>query len=76
MDNVELEFDKEALECIAYLAIKRGTGARGLRAILEDAMVDIMFKLPEYRGYKIVITKDVIEKKAKPILIKKDKNAK
>ena len=76
LDNVELEFEKEALESIADLAIKRGTGARGLRAILEDAMVDIMFNMPEYRGYKIVITKDVIEKKAEPILIKKDKNAK
>ena len=76
LDDVELEFEKEALEAIANLAIKRGTGARGLRAILEDAMVDIMFNLPEYRGYKVVITKDVIEKKAEPILIKKDKNAK
>ncbi len=76
LDNVELEFEKEALEEIADMAIKRGTGARGLRAILEDAMVDIMFELPEYKGYKIIITKDVIEKKQKPILIKKDKNAK
>jgi ATP-dependent Clp protease ATP-binding subunit ClpX len=70
MDGAELEFEKEALEAIAELAIKRGTGARGLRAILEEAMVDIMFNLPEYKGYKIVITKDVIEKKANPILIK------
>jgi len=70
MDGVELEFEKEALEAIAEKAIKRGTGARGLRAILEEAMVDIMFELPEYKGYKVIITKDVIEKKAKPILIK------
>ena len=76
LDDVQLEFENDALESIADLAIKRGTGARGLRAILEDAMVDIMFNMPEYRGYKIVITKDVIEKKAEPILIKKDKNAK
>ena len=76
LDDVELEFEKEALEAIAELAIKRGTGARGLRAILEEAMVDIMFNLPEYRGYKIVITKEVIEKKAEPILIKKDKDVK
>jgi len=76
MDGVELEFEKEALEAIADLAIKRGTGARGLRAILEDAMVDIMFNLPEYKGYKVVITKDVIEKKAEPLLIKKEENAK
>ena len=71
LDDVELEFEKEALEAIADKAIERKTGARGLRAILEEAMVDIMFNLPEYRGYKIIITKDVIEKKAEPILIKK-----
>lgn len=65
LDGVELEFEKEALEAIAEKAIKRGTGARGLRAILEEAMVDIMFNLPEYRGYKVVITKDVIEKKSR-----------
>ncbi|NPA11021.1 MAG: ATP-dependent Clp protease ATP-binding subunit ClpX [Epsilonproteobacteria bacterium] len=70
MDGAELEFEKEALEAIADLAIKRGTGARGLRAILEEAMVDIMFNLPEYKGYKVIITKDVIEKKAEPILVK------
>jgi ATP-dependent Clp protease ATP-binding subunit ClpX len=76
MDGVELEFEREALEAIAEKAIKRGTGARGLRAILEEAMVDIMFNLPEYKGYKVVITKDVIEKKAEPILIKKEDNVK
>jgi len=76
LDEAELEFEKEALEAIADMAIKRGTGARGLRAIIEEAMVDIMFNLPEYKGYKIVITKDVIEKKTEPILIKRDNNAK
>jgi len=75
LDGVELEFERDALEAIADKAIKRGTGARGLRAILEEAMVDIMFNLPEYRGYKVVITKDVIENKAEPILIKKEENA-
>jgi ATP-dependent Clp protease ATP-binding subunit ClpX len=74
LDDVELEFEKEALEAVADKAIKRGTGARGLRAILEEAMVDIMFNLPEYRGYKVVITKDVIENKSEPILIKKEEN--
>jgi len=76
LDDVKLEFERDALEAIADKAIKRGTGARGLRAILEEAMVDIMFNLPEYRGYKIIITKDVIENKAEPILIKKEENAK
>ncbi len=76
LDGATLEFEKEALEAVGDMAIKRKTGARGLRAILEEAMVDIMFNLPEYRGYKIIITKDVIEKRVDPILIKKEKNAK
>ena len=76
LDDVELAFEEEALEAVADMAIKRGTGARGLRAILEETMVDIMFNLPEFRGYKIVITKDVIKNKSEPILIKKEKNAK
>ena len=74
LDDVKLEFEREALEAIADKAIKRVTGARGLRAILEEAMVDIMFNLPEYRGYKIIITKDVIENKNEPILVKKEEN--
>ena len=75
MDGVELTFEKEALEAIADLAIKRRTGARGLRSIMEEIMVDIMFNLPEYKGYEVVITKDVVEKKAEPILIKKEKQS-
>ncbi|NPA04394.1 MAG: ATP-dependent Clp protease ATP-binding subunit ClpX [Epsilonproteobacteria bacterium] len=73
LDEVELTFEKEALEAIADLAIKRKTGARGLRSIMEEIMVDIMFNLPEYKGYEVVITKDVVEKKAAPILVKKQK---
>jgi len=73
IDDVELTFEKEALEAIADLAIKRKTGARGLRAIMEEIMVDIMYELPEYKGYEIVITKDVITKKEKPIFIKKSR---
>ena len=70
IDGAVLEFEREALEAIADMAIKRKTGARGLRAIIEEAMVDIMFNLPDYKGYKVIITKDVIEKKAEPILVK------
>jgi ATP-dependent Clp protease ATP-binding subunit ClpX len=70
IDNVKLTFEDEALEAVADLAIKRKTGARGLRAILEETMVDIMFNLPDYKGYEIIITKDVILNKAEPILIK------
>jgi ATP-dependent Clp protease ATP-binding subunit ClpX len=73
IDGVELEFTKEALEEIAELAIKRKTGARGLRAILEEIMVDIMFELPEYRGKKVIITKETIHTK-EPLI--KDSDAK
>ncbi len=75
LDGVELTFEREALEAIADLAIKRKTGARGLRSIMEEIMVDIMFDLPEYQGYEVIITKDVIEKKAAPLLIKKEKKS-
>ncbi|WP_418184811.1 ATP-dependent Clp protease ATP-binding subunit ClpX [Aliarcobacter vitoriensis] len=70
MDNVTLEFEKDALLELAELAIKRKTGARGLRSILEDIMLDIMFDLPKYKNKKIVITKNVIQKKEEPIVSK------
>ncbi|MEW9094988.1 MAG: ATP-dependent Clp protease ATP-binding subunit ClpX [Clostridiaceae bacterium] len=64
IDNVELEFKDEALEAIAEEAIKRSTGARGLRAIIEDIMKDIMFKIPSEESIiKVVINKDAIENK-------------
>lgn len=70
MDNVTLEFEKDALLELANLAIIRKTGARGLRSILEDIMLDIMFDLPKYKNKKIVITKDVVLKKEEPKVIK------
>ena len=75
IDDVALTFEKEALEAIAELAIKRKTGARGLRSILEEVMVDIMYELPEYSGYEIIITKEVITKGAKPLHIKLTKKS-
>jgi len=66
MDDVDLEFDKEALKEIAAKAIERKTGARGLRAILEDVMLDIMFNLPDYSSKTVTITKDVITKTNEP----------
>jgi ATP-dependent Clp protease ATP-binding subunit ClpX len=70
IDDVILTFDDDALKQIASLAIERRTGARGLRTILEDIMMDIMFNLPDYRGYEVVITKDVVLKEGKPLYIK------
>ncbi|MCW8838248.1 MAG: ATP-dependent Clp protease ATP-binding subunit ClpX [Thiovulaceae bacterium] len=75
IDNVELNFEEEALKAIAAKSIKRKTGARGLRAILEENMIDIMYELPEYSGYEVLITKDVIENEAEPVYIKKQKTA-
>lgn len=71
IDDVELNFEEDALLAIAKKAIKRKTGARGLRAILEEAMIEIMYELPEYGGYEILITKDVIDNGEKPMYIKK-----
>ena len=71
IDEVELNFEEEALLAIAKKSIKRKTGARGLRAILEENMIDIMYELPEYPGYEVLITKEVIDDGAEPLYIKK-----
>lgn len=71
MDHVELTFQDEALEAIAALAIKRKTGARGLRAIIEEHILDLMYDLPELGGYEVVITKESILENQKPMLINK-----
>jgi len=70
IDDVELEFEDEALLSIAELALKRKTGARGLRTIMEEIMLDVMYELPELSGYKVIITKEVVTKSAKPIYSK------
>ncbi len=62
MDEVELCFEEDALKEVAKKAIERKTGARGLRSILEDIMLDIMYDLPLYKDKKITITKDVVLK--------------
>ncbi|SFH93659.1 ATP-dependent Clp protease ATP-binding subunit ClpX [Pisciglobus halotolerans] len=68
LDNVELEFEDEALREIAKQAIARNTGARGLRSIIEDIMMEIMFDLPSRPEItKCVITKSVVEHKGTPL---------
>ncbi|WP_323587125.1 ATP-dependent Clp protease ATP-binding subunit ClpX [Aliarcobacter butzleri] len=69
LDNVVLEFEKDALKELAKLAIVRKTGARGLRSILEDIMLDIMFDLPKYKNKTVVITKEVVEKTQEPKIV-------
>ncbi|SGZ96078.1 ATP-dependent Clp protease ATP-binding subunit ClpX [Bathymodiolus thermophilus thioautotrophic gill symbiont] len=72
MENVKLTFKKSALLAIAKLAIKRKTGARGLRSILEDMLLDTMFELPSLSDVKeIIIDKTVVEKKKSPLMMYK-----
>ncbi|ANF98078.1 ATP-dependent protease ATP-binding subunit ClpX [Paenibacillus bovis] len=69
MDNVELVFEPEALQAIAREAIKRNTGARGLRAIIEGIMLDVMYEVPSRDDVtKCVITEQVVESKVVPEL--------
>jgi len=75
IDNVKLTFEKEALSLIAQKALDRKTGARGLRSIMEEILLDIMYELPELEGYEVVITEDVIESNSKPLYIKDKKSA-
>lgn len=70
LDNVMLEFDRDALASIAKLAIERETGARGLRAIVESFMTSIMYEIPSDNTIeKCVITKDTVEGKHPPTII-------
>ncbi len=69
MDEVDLVFDSEALEAIADRALEKKTGARALRAILEEIMLDIMYEIPKDDNIgRVIITKDYIEGKGAPII--------
>lgn len=77
LDGVALEFKDEALHAVAKEAVRRKTGARGLRAILEDIMLNVMYDIPSRKEItKCVITKDVIDKKEEPILVTEDRKKK
>lgn len=68
MDNVKLDIHKGALERVVELAVERKTGARGLRAIMENSMMEAMYEVPSNKGItKCTITRDVIDGKGKPI---------
>lgn len=70
LENVKLKFTEDALRAVAKEALRRKSGARGLRAILEDAMVDIMYEIPSRDDVKeVIINEDVINKKEEPILL-------
>lgn len=73
-DNVELEFEDEALMAIARKAIERKTGARGLRSIIEEVMMDIMFEVPSHEEItKVIINEAVVDGKAEPQMIRETK---
>ena len=70
LENVKLKFTDGALRAVSRLAVNRKAGARGLRAILENTMLDIMYDIPSRRDVKeVVINEDVVKKGEKPILL-------
>ncbi len=76
LDGVELVFEDEAVEAVAKMASERKTGARGLRAIIESAMIDVMYDVPSNKEIKqVIVTKDVIEKAEKPEIVEIKKSA-
>jgi ATP-dependent Clp protease ATP-binding subunit ClpX len=77
LDGVNLEFQQEALKAVAQEALKRKTGARGLRAILEEIMLDVMYEIPSRQDIaKCIITRDTIMKKEKPLIVSVDRKKK
>ena len=76
LDGSQLQFTDGALRAMAQLAIKRNTGARGLRSIIEDVMRDVMFDLPSRNDVaKVVIDKRCVESHGEPRYVLKDKKA-
>ena len=76
MEGIELEFDPFSIDAIVERAMERKTGARALRSIVEDFMLDIMYVLPDKENVdKCIITKDVVEMNAEPIFIESDRKS-
>jgi ATP-dependent Clp protease ATP-binding subunit ClpX len=77
LDGVELEFDQPALEAIADQAILRGTGARGLRAIMEEVLMSVMYEVPSRQDVgQVVITEEVVRSNVNPTLVPRSRLAK
>jgi ATP-dependent Clp protease ATP-binding subunit ClpX len=78
LEGIKLEFEDKALDAVVKKAIKRKTGARALRAIMEETMLEIMYKVPSLAGLeKVSITPEVVTKKEEPeyIFRKEQKSA-
>lgn len=72
-DDAKLEFEEDALRAVAQKAIERKTGARGLRSIIEHALMDVMYEVPSLENVeKVIIKRDCIEENAKPEIVFKD----
>ena len=72
-DDAKLEFEEDALRAVAQKAIERKTGARGLRSIIEHALLDVMYEVPSLENVeKVIIKRDCIEENAKPEIVFKD----
>jgi ATP-dependent Clp protease ATP-binding subunit ClpX len=70
LDDVELEFEERAIDAIARKAIERKTGARGLRAIVEGLMMEVMYDIPSMKGAKkVIISENVVTTNEKPEVI-------
>ena len=73
IDDVDLEFEDDALKAVAKKAIQLNTGARGLRAILEDLLLDMMYDIPSDKSIeKVVVREDCITSKAQPKIIRRN----
>jgi ATP-dependent Clp protease ATP-binding subunit ClpX len=76
MDGVELELRGSALSAIARKALLRKTGARGLRSIMEQVLIDTMFDLPTFDGVaKVVVDEHIVDDGAKPLLVYREQKA-
>ena len=73
LDNVELRFEDDAIVEIAKKALERKTGARGLRSIMENVLMDVMYQIPSDDTIQLcVVTKEVIEGKSEPLVVHRE----
>ncbi|MGZ4722342.1 MAG: ATP-dependent Clp protease ATP-binding subunit ClpX, partial [Oryzihumus sp.] len=73
IDNVELEFTDDAIEAVAEQALMRGTGARGLRAIMEEVLLPVMFDVPSDDDIaRVVVTREVVLDNVNPTIVRRD----
>ena len=73
IDGVELEFSEDAIEAVAEQAMLRGTGARGLRAILEEVLLPVMFDVPSDDDIaRVVITREVVLDNVNPTIVRRE----